>query len=237
MTPKTTYEHVGQFLAQISKFGITDVHKIRLFPLSLSRTTFNWFVSLPPNSVDTWDRLKQKFHNYFYNGETELRLSNLVTVKQRDSETVGDMWRFRDTMNKCYGLTIGEKDLAELAFAGLSTTLKDEMEGHDFIDINQVMQWAMVHENRAREHKAHSRFKEISAKDKPGVNCVDGSSDSEEEVEVCVTEWVESPKDKPVACSFLRPSPGKRDEMRFTFDVNKCDRLFDVLTEWCDLFE
>jgi hypothetical protein len=38
---KTMYEHVGQFLAQISEFGITDVHKIRLFPLSLSRTTFN----------------------------------------------------------------------------------------------------------------------------------------------------------------------------------------------------
>jgi hypothetical protein len=141
------------------------------------------------------------------------------------------MWRFRDTRNKCYRLTIGEKDLVELAFAGLSTTLKDEMEGHDFIDINQVMQWAMVHENRAREHKAYSRFKEISAKDKPGVNCVDGSSDSEEEAKVCITEWLESPKDKPVACLFLRPSPGKRDEMKLTFYVNKCDRLFDVLLQ------
>jgi hypothetical protein len=38
---KTTYEHVGQSLAQINDASITDAHKIRLFPLSLSDTTFN----------------------------------------------------------------------------------------------------------------------------------------------------------------------------------------------------
>jgi hypothetical protein len=79
----------------VSDFGITDVHKIRLFPLSLSSTAFNWFVSLPPNSVDTWECLEQRLHDYFYNGETELR--------QRNNETIFDyMRRFRDTRNKCY---------------------------------------------------------------------------------------------------------------------------------------
>jgi hypothetical protein len=113
------------------------VHKIRLFPLSLSGMAFNWFVSLPPNSVDTWDQLEQKFHDYFYNGETELKLSNPVAVKQRGGETVSDyVWRFRTTRNKCYGLTIGERDLAELAFAWLSVALRDKMEGQDFIDVN-----------------------------------------------------------------------------------------------------
>jgi hypothetical protein len=46
---KTTYEHVGQFLDQVNDVGINDVHKIRLFPLSLPGTAFNWFVSLPAN--------------------------------------------------------------------------------------------------------------------------------------------------------------------------------------------
>jgi hypothetical protein len=50
---KTTYEHVGQFLAQVNEIGINDVHKVRLFPLSLSGMTFNWFAYLPANSVDT----------------------------------------------------------------------------------------------------------------------------------------------------------------------------------------
>jgi hypothetical protein len=47
------------------------------------------------------------------------------------------------------------KDLADLAFVGFFTTLKDKMEGLDFLDINQVMQRAMAHENRDREDKAY----------------------------------------------------------------------------------
>jgi hypothetical protein len=49
---KTTYEHIGQFLTQVNDVGITDVHKIRMFPLSLTRVAFNWFTSIPPNSID-----------------------------------------------------------------------------------------------------------------------------------------------------------------------------------------
>jgi hypothetical protein len=51
---RTTYEHVGQFLAQINDVSITDMHKIRLFSLSQSGTTFNWFMSLAlRNQVDS----------------------------------------------------------------------------------------------------------------------------------------------------------------------------------------
>jgi hypothetical protein len=31
---KTMYEHIGQFLAQVNDMGITDMHKIRMFPFS-----------------------------------------------------------------------------------------------------------------------------------------------------------------------------------------------------------
>jgi hypothetical protein len=78
---KTTYEHIGQFLAQVNGVGITGIHKIRMFPLSLTGTMSNWFTSLPPNSIDSWVSLEQKFHYYFYNGEVELRLSDLTSLR------------------------------------------------------------------------------------------------------------------------------------------------------------
>jgi hypothetical protein len=77
---KTTYEHIGQFLAQVSDVGITDVHKIKFFPLSLSSIAFNWFTSLTPNSVTTWALREQKFHDYFHSRDTKLRLSDLASV-------------------------------------------------------------------------------------------------------------------------------------------------------------
>jgi hypothetical protein len=223
---------VGQFLTQVSDVGINDMHKIRLFPLSLSDTAFNWFVSMPANSVDMWERLEQKFHKYFYSGEMKLRLSHLVSVRQKNNEGVGEyMRRFRDVRNKCYRLTIEEKDLAELAFTGLSLAPRDKMDGLDFTDLNQVLQRAMLYENRAKESRSYNRFKEISSKEKPKVNCVDEASLDEEESEICVVEWVDIPRDKLLACSFLRPSLGKKEEVKFTFDVTKCDKLFDVLLQ------
>jgi hypothetical protein len=68
--------------------GITDVHNIRIFLLSLTGAGFNWFSSLPLNSIDSWVSLEQKFHDYFYNGEVELRLSDLTSVRQKYIETI-----------------------------------------------------------------------------------------------------------------------------------------------------
>jgi hypothetical protein len=57
-------------------------------------------------------------------GETEVRLSHLVGVRQKHNESAADyVRRFQVTRNKCYSLTIGEKDLAELAFVGLTPAM------------------------------------------------------------------------------------------------------------------
>jgi hypothetical protein len=110
--------------------SITDMHKIRMFPLSLTGAAFNWFTSLPPNSIDSWVSLEQKFHDYFYNGEVELRLFDLTSLRQKYTETISDYLRqFREVRNWCYNLTIAEKDLANLAFVGLTLYLRDKLDG------------------------------------------------------------------------------------------------------------
>jgi hypothetical protein len=58
---------------------------------------------------------------------------------------------------------------------------------------------------------------------------MDEEADNEDSNEICVAEWVEKPGDKPISCSFLMPNGGRREEMRYTFDVSKCDRVFDLL--------
>jgi hypothetical protein len=97
-----------------------------MFPLSLSGTTFTWCTSLAPNSIFTWAQLEQKFHEYFYFGDTELRLSHLTAIKQKQNEPTTDyIRRFRDTRNRCFNLNIFDKDLADLAYLGLSSHLKE----------------------------------------------------------------------------------------------------------------
>jgi hypothetical protein len=127
------------------------MHKIRMFPLSLTGVAFNWFTSLPTNSIDSWVSLEQKFHDYFYNREVELRLSDLMSLRQKYTETVFDYLRwFREVRNRCYNLTIVENDLVDLAFAGLMPYLKDKLDGQEFSDTNLLLRRALPYENRAK---------------------------------------------------------------------------------------
>jgi hypothetical protein len=85
------------------------------------------------------------------------------------------------------------------------------------------------YENRAKS----SRFRDSANKDKEKhhINFMDEEADDEEGNEICIAEWVENPGDKPIMCSFLKPNGGQREEVIYTFDVSKCDHLFDLLLQ------
>jgi hypothetical protein len=83
----------------------------------------------------------------------------------------------------------------------------------------------LPYENRAKS----SRFRDSANKEKRHFNFVDEEADDEEGNKICVVEWVEKPRDKPISCSFLKSNGERREEMRYTFDVSKCDCLFDLL--------
>jgi hypothetical protein len=74
------------------------------------------------------------------------------------------------------------------------------------------------------------------ATDKPRnehhVNTVEYSRESsnDEEADMCVAEWSWGSKSKPFICSSLKPpSKSRQDKIFYTFDIAKCDRIFDYL--------
>ena len=158
---RTILEHIGQFIIQCSEASANDIYKLRLFSLSLSGATFTWFISLPPNSIFIFTDLEQKFHDYFFTSETELRLSHLSSIKQKIHEGISEyIRRFRDTRNRCYSLTISDRDLAVLAFAVLLDFHKAKLEGQEFLDVSQVLQKALANESRAKEARDSQKSNE-----------------------------------------------------------------------------
>jgi hypothetical protein len=53
------------------------------------------------------------------------------------------------------------------------------------------------------------------------MNCVDEQSASDNDAEVCMAEWVNTPRDKPISCSLLKPNAGKKEEIAHNFSC--CD--------------
>ena len=75
---KITWERVSQYLAQLGEAGSLNELKVHLFLLSLTGTAFSWFSSLPHGSIRVCSQLEQKFHDHFYSGDDELKLSHLT---------------------------------------------------------------------------------------------------------------------------------------------------------------
>jgi hypothetical protein len=149
---KTTWERISQYLAQLGEASAIEEIRVHLFSLSLTGNAFSQFSSLLVNSIRTWEQLEQKFHDHFYSGDNELKLSHLTSVKQNHDEPVTSyIRRFRETKNRCYSLVISERDHAELAFNGLQSHIREKLEGHEFIDVAQVLVTTLAHESRSKD--------------------------------------------------------------------------------------
>jgi hypothetical protein len=87
-------------------------------------------------------------------------------------------------------LNISDKDLTDLAYSGLSSHLREKLEGHVFSDISQILQRALHCESRAKESRSFTRSGNKSRNECP-VNMVEYASESsdDEEANMCVAKW------------------------------------------------
>jgi hypothetical protein len=103
----------------------------------------------------------------------------------------------------------------------LRSHIKEKLEGHEFIDVAQVLVRALAHESRSKDTRLKS--------DCPNMHMLDYESSDDESKEVCAAEFTWLPNDKANTCASLKPAHKSRDGMKLTFDVAKCDKIFDEL--------
>jgi hypothetical protein len=94
------------------------------------------------------------------------------------------------------------------------------------LSLSQLKQKALVQESWSKENK--DNFKH-TCRNVNYVNC-DSNSSSDEANEAYATEFCWSSKAKSYACDYLKPvHKNGQEEIKFTFDVAKCEKIFDKL--------
>jgi len=81
-------EHVNRFIMQCGEAGNQDALRVRLFSMSLSGLAFALFTTFPTNSILYWADLEKQFHQFFYSGVCEMKLTDLTNLRQRNDESV-----------------------------------------------------------------------------------------------------------------------------------------------------
>ena len=131
--------------------------------MSLSGSAFTWFTTLPANSIIYWADLEKHFHQFFYSGIEEMRLTDLTNLRQRNDESVAAfIQRFRDVKNWCFSLVLSDQQLAEVAFQGLLPHIKEKYASQEFYSISQMAHRMTGESNRVSRREATFRRKSIS---------------------------------------------------------------------------
>ena len=82
-----------------------------------------------------------------------MKLTDLTSLRQRNDESVAAfIQRFRDVKNRCYSLVLSDQKLAEVAFNGFLTHIKDKYASQEFESISQIAA-RMTGETRSYESK------------------------------------------------------------------------------------
>jgi hypothetical protein len=111
--------------------------------------------------------------------------------------------------------------LIDLVFNGLCSYVNEKLEGYLFTLVNQVLDRALAQKNQSKELAK-------SKSDRPNIHFLNNNVDTldDESGDVYVVEFAWSSKDKAHTCASLKPiHRNRRDEMKFTFDVSKCEYL------------
>ncbi|KAM2482124.1 hypothetical protein ACFX1W_039930 [Malus domestica] len=230
----SSLEHVARFTAQCGDVN-SDFHKLRLFNFSLTGSTFAWYINLPPNSVQNWEELVEKFHEQFYRPGIEMSVSSLARMAQASDESPMDyLTRFKSARNWCR-VPLPEVEFVRLALNGLDVEYKKKLLGENFRDMYELAQHVEQYDYLLREEKTSKAPTRGTIYKNPTVNY---ASTEDEYVSVDAAEIV---IDKLYVCKALTQVDSREVKSRsategtlkpskvYNFDITKADVIFDQL--------
>ncbi|XP_059630882.1 uncharacterized protein LOC132273822 [Cornus florida] len=253
----STIEHIGQFTIQCGEVGANEFLKLRLFANSLTGITFSWYISLPANSVYTWQQLEEMFHTQFYKTEPDVSMTDLSRLSQMLGKMAEDfIGKFKRVRHKCQ-VSLLETEYMSLALNGLDFELRKKFEGMQFQDLFQLASSAARYEKVLKEEQDRRNASRGTYYRDPNyeIHMTEASNNyvKDPTYEIHLTEAeigleidaAEINIKKPYSCSTLtKPaetvssvqppsSTAKRTlteaDKQYAFDITKADEIFDLM--------
>ena len=111
---------------------------MKLFPSSLTGQAFAWYASLPPNSLNSWAELEDKFQTHFSHTYLGVSIANLARLRQRPDETVEQfIMRFKRAHMHCQIILL-VREYVKFAVDGLDFEFRKKFERVTFFDLYEL---------------------------------------------------------------------------------------------------
>nr|GFA69930.1 reverse transcriptase domain-containing protein [Tanacetum cinerariifolium] len=128
--PHTDISNFKRMIATLKYRDIpNDAIKLMLFPYSIEGAARIWYEKEPPNSIQTWDDLVNKFVNQFFPPSKTTHLKNEISrFTQRFKEKFGKAWdRFKELLRACPHHGFSELTQIDTFYNGLTEQDQDSL--------------------------------------------------------------------------------------------------------------
>ncbi|XP_057443909.1 uncharacterized protein LOC130736074 [Lotus japonicus] len=237
---ESTVEHVARYQIEAGDLAINENLKMKYFPSSLTKFAFTWFTTLAPRSVHTWTQLERIFHEQFFRGECKVSLKDLANVKRRNAESIDDyLNRFRMLKSRCF-THVPEHELVVLAASSLEYSIRKKLDTQYIRDMSQLAD-RVRHVELLKAEKNDEKAKTTHKwPKKEKVAYIDTELVCPtQEIDINDINLAELQPGDPCVCKALKPYENKLGEespkdsiptvKTYTFDVTKCDAIYDIL--------
>ncbi|XP_050895348.1 uncharacterized protein LOC127101967 [Lathyrus oleraceus] len=196
---ESTIEHIARYLTESRDLAHNECLRVKNFPFSLTKVAFTWFTSLAPSSIDSWAKLEKNFHE------------------------------------QCF-TQVPEHELVQMAARGLDYSIRKKIDPTFVKNMSQLVDRVRHLERLRLEKVRHSKAKKekIAFIDYDATNPIyeaDYALSTELEIDVA-----ELKPGSAYECQLLLPAQGKNPvennpkfpSKTYTFDVTKCEEIFDL---------
>nr|XP_043616314.1 uncharacterized protein LOC122588261 [Erigeron canadensis] len=127
------HEHLDKFemICNLFNYGENQANnvKMKLFPMSLAGEAHKWLKGLAPNSLTTWEAVREALIERFFpaNRERELRLI-IRSFRQDEDESIVEAWlRMKDLLWKCLGHGVSDTEIVGIFLDGMNMESYEKM--------------------------------------------------------------------------------------------------------------
>ena len=214
---------MSKFTIQCREVSNNENCKMKLFPSSSTGQAFAWYSSLPPNSINSWAELEDKFQTHFSHTDLRVSIVDLARLRQRPDENVEQfIMRFKRARMRCQ-IVLPEREYVKFVADDLDFEFRKKFEGVTFFDLYELSDRASRYESLIKEERNRN-------------NSTCGTYFHDPNYEVDIAEFIGH---NPQICDVLDKKNIKTKSAYklsalirdYSFDIKKSGEIFDWLLE------
>ncbi|XXG41948.1 hypothetical protein AAC387_Pa01g2312 [Persea americana] len=152
-------QHAIHFKILTGTIADQDALKIRLFASTLKGTAFDWYSTLPDDSIQNWNMLETRFLTHFKGEDHHVTMAQLCSLKQGENESTYDfIHKWKAMAYKCSDV-LPQASLVDICQNNMRARIRSMITGSKSKNLGELLEASMEAKTVIKDHNSQKSSK------------------------------------------------------------------------------